>query len=159
MPSDMIDKTELRRKYIKINRPAKLEDVELDGFDMLIAYQSLPNEVDVNPVMEKALSMGMKLAVPALEPGHFACIESVVCPVQGPEFDISQVSEHALMLIPALAYTEDGARLGRGGGWYDRALARCPENVLKCGVCRKESIAPSLPQESYDMKVDRVYSV
>lgn len=153
------DKTELRRRYIKLNRPAKLEDVELDGFDMLIAYQCLPNEVDVNPVMERALLRGMKLAVPALEPGKFALIDRVVCPVQGPEFDISQVSEKALMLVPALAYTKDGARLGRGGGWYDRALARCPQNVLKCGVCRKEAIAQSLPQESYDMRVDRVYSV
>ena len=153
------DKTELRRKYIKLNRPAKLEDVELDGFEMLIAYQSLPNEVDVNPVMEKAFARGMRVAVPALEPGRFAFIDKVLCPLQGPEFDISQVSDRALMLIPALAYTRDGARLGRGGGWYDRALARCPLNVLKCGVCRTEAIADSLPQESYDMKVDRVYSV
>lgn len=157
--TDNTDKTELRRIYIKLNRPAKLEDVKLDGYEMLIAYQSLPNEVDVNPVMEKALSRGMKVAVPALEPGHFALIDRVVCPVQGPEFDISGVKEKALMLVPALAYTQDGARLGRGGGWYDRTLARCPENVLKCGVCRKEAVAQSLPQESYDMNVDRVYSV
>lgn len=153
------DKTELRRKYIKLNRPAKLEEVELDGFDMLIAYQSLPNEVDVNSVMEKAFACGMKVAVPALEPGQFALIDKVVCPIQGPAFDISQVSEKALMLVPALAYTKDGARLGRGGGWYDRALARCPKCVLKCGVCRTEAIAESLPQESFDMKVERVYSV
>ncbi len=157
--SEATDKTELRRRYIKLNRPAKLQEVELDGFEMLIAYQSLPNEVDVNPVMEKALARGLKVAVPALEPGHFAAIDRVVCPVQGPEFDISSVGEKALMLVPALAYTEDGARLGRGGGWYDRALARCPQNVVKCGVCRKEAVAQSLPQESYDMKVDRVYSV
>ncbi len=157
--SETTDKTELRRKYIKLNRPAELREVELDGYEMLIAYQSLPNEVDVNPVIEKALAKGLKVAVPALEPGHFATIERVVCPVQGAEFDISSVREKALMLVPALAYTEDGARLGRGGGWYDRALARCPQNVLKCGVCRKEAIAQSLPQESYDMKVDRVYSV
>jgi 5-formyltetrahydrofolate cyclo-ligase len=59
-------------------------------------------------------------------------------------------------LIPGLAFTPDGCRLGRGGGFYDRLLPMMGKNCRKIGVCFDFQLVPSLPTEPHDMRVDQV---
>ncbi len=61
-----------------------------------------------------------------------------------------------VILVPGLAFTRDGARLGRGGGYYDRYLATMPASTLKIGVCFAVQIVASLPTEPHDQRVDTV---
>ena len=65
-------------------------------------------------------------------------------------------SELGLILVPGLAFTRDGHRLGRGGGFYDRFLSRLPASTSKLGVCFDRQIVESLPAESHDQLVDAV---
>jgi 5-formyltetrahydrofolate cyclo-ligase len=61
------------------------------------------------------------------------------------------------LLVPGLAFDEQGTRLGRGGGYYDRYL----ENYkgLKLGVTFNEGIArEALPRESHDQQMNVVVS-
>ena len=77
----------------------------------------------------------------------------------GPEFDALPALDLArvdLILVPGLAFTKDGARLGRGGGYYDRLLASCPAYTRRIGVCFAAQLVASLPVEPHDQRVARV---
>jgi 5-formyltetrahydrofolate cyclo-ligase len=63
-----------------------------------------------------------------------------------------------LVVVPGLAFTRDGRRLGQGGGHYDRLLAELPTSCTTVGVCFAEQILDELPEEPHDRKVDVVVS-
>lgn len=58
-------------------------------------------------------------------------------------------------LVPGLAFTADGGRLGRGGGFYDATLAAFP-HALRIGLCGAEELLARLPLEPHDARVDVV---
>ena len=60
-----------------------------------------------------------------------------------------------LVLVPGLAFSAAGARLGRGGGFYDRWLARHP-GAITVGLCFACQIVEHLPGESHDLQVQAV---
>ena len=70
--------------------------------------------------------------------------------------DLVAPEEIDLILIPGVAFTLKGERLGRGGGYYDRFLARVGLRAVKLGICFKEQLLEDLPIESHDARVDRV---
>lgn len=59
-----------------------------------------------------------------------------------------------LILVPGVAFTADGARLGRGGGFYDRLLAWLTPRTCKIGVCFDAQLLPELPIEPHDQHMD-----
>jgi 5-formyltetrahydrofolate cyclo-ligase len=61
-----------------------------------------------------------------------------------------------LLLVPLLAATLDGIRLGQGGGYYDRALAalRAKGPVTAVGLAWEVQIADFLPQDGWDQRLD-----
>jgi len=65
-------------------------------------------------------------------------------------------AEIEVILVPGLAFTREGQRLGRGGGNYDRYLALLPASTLKMGVCFALQIVETLPAEPHDQPVDAV---
>lgn len=79
-----------------------------------------------------------------------------------PEPDISSSSaldatQISIILLPLLAYTRTGTRLGMGGGYYDRSLAfraAYPSPPLLIGVAYSSQEADLLPTEEWDIKLD-----
>jgi len=65
-------------------------------------------------------------------------------------------AEIEVILVPGLAFTRRGQRLGRGGGNYDRYLATLRSSTLKLGVCFAMQIVEMLPTEPHDQRVDAV---
>lgn len=67
-----------------------------------------------------------------------------------------------VIVLPALAFDGSGTRLGRGRGWYDRAVEHLEQTQdqepLLVGVCFADEFHRSgvIPQESHDRKVDFV---
>lgn len=61
-----------------------------------------------------------------------------------------------LILVPGVAFTRSGQRLGRGGGYYDRLLAALPASTVRLGVCFEVQILEDLPHEPHDQKVNAV---
>jgi 5-formyltetrahydrofolate cyclo-ligase len=91
-------------------------------------------------------TMRFHFADPArLSPGSFGIQEppadSPVCPT----------GEIDLFLCPGMAFSIQGARLGRGKGYYDRALEHANPQSTKVGVCFREGIAPELPADPHDV--------
>lgn len=75
--------------------------------------------------------------------------------IKGPLKDCSKVNPD-LVIVPGLAFDSFGARLGRGGGYYDRYLK--DHQGLKVGVALKEQILEKIPTEAHDIKVDVIVS-
>ena len=51
------------------------------------------------------------------------------------------------MLVPGLAVANDGMRLGRGGGSYDRALGRVPVGTFTCVLLYDGEVGIDVPRE------------
>lgn len=69
----------------------------------------------------------------------------------------------ALVIVPALGLASDGARLGHGGGYYDRFLATLPNHSaggpLRVGVTWADCVVAELPTQPHDQRVDIVIGV
>lgn len=72
----------------------------------------------------------------------------------GPLLGAAAVGSAALVLVPALAVDHSGVRLGKGGGYYDRALTLSTGPLV--ALVRDEEFVPSLPAEPHDVRVDAV---
>ena len=64
--------------------------------------------------------------------------------------EVTSVPDGTICLVPGLAFTRNGARLGRGKGYYDRLLAKYP-NLIPVGLCWQLQIVPNLPTDQYDV--------
>ena len=63
-----------------------------------------------------------------------------------------------VILVPGVAFTRGGQRLGRGGGYYDRFLAQPELRARTIGVCFDVQLFENLPAEPHDRAVDLVIS-
>jgi 5-formyltetrahydrofolate cyclo-ligase len=76
------------------------------------------------------------------------------------EFLTGGLEKVEAVVVPALAVTRSGARLGRGGGYYDRALAKVARyqdgGPMRIALVYDDEIVESLPSESHDERVDAI---
>jgi len=70
-----------------------------------------------------------------------------------PRLDISALD---IILIPGLAFTRDGSRLGRGGGYYDRLLANPTCRAQRIAIALGLQIVDSIPVESHDQRIHQI---
>jgi len=61
-----------------------------------------------------------------------------------------------VVVVPGVAFTPDGKRLGQGGGWYDRLIPQLGEHCLTVGVCFASLLVGDLPVERHDASVQVV---
>ena len=193
-----MDKNELR-KYIKAKIEENKANLESESqivcekllsdkafleAPVLLAYMSLPDEVDVLPVIKEALKMGKKVAIPRVEVQnqmHFYYLDDEVelnaqveagyyginePKTSGKKFCSGDDFDSVLVLVPGRAFTEKGARLGRGKGFYDvflkQLMAECDaagKKVYTTGVCFSCQVVDSVPTEQNDVFVDKVITL
>ncbi len=131
---------------------------------IILLYSSLPDEVDVSPLMEICVNMGKKVLLPKvvgddLELRFYNGTNSLVSGAFGILEPIGEVfsnyDELDLAIVPGMSFDSDGNRLGRGKGYYDRLLSRL-NNAFKMGVCFNFQFLNAIPFESHDVKMDSV---
>lgn len=78
----------------------------------------------------------------------------------GPELGAHALADADVIIVPALAVDTSGARLGQGGGWYDRALEHARPDVMVVALTFPEEIYEAgvrpLPHEAHDHPIDAV---
>ncbi len=84
-----------------------------------------------------------------LAPGRRGLLEPV-----GPRLGVDAIAACDLVLVPALRVDRSGNRLGRGGGSYDRALARA--TGLTVALLHDDELVEAVPHESHDVPVNAV---
>ncbi len=140
-------------------------------------YSSLPGEVDTGPIWDAARRASKSVLFPRVIPGtqlEFATVEqpgqlragrfNVLEPNH--ECPVSRLDERTLVLVPGLAFDRRGGRLGRGAGYYDRALSHASKSVmadathrpLRFGIGFELQIVSSVPMGRYDVRMDGVWT-
>lgn len=81
-----------------------------------------------------------------------------ILPTARSEHDIAIFGPIDLVLVPGIAFTRAGVRVGRGAGFFDRFLAHRTASAIKIGIAFSFQIMESLPVEPHDVKLDIVVS-
>ena len=134
---------------------------------VVVAYYSLPDEVDTHNMINQLVAEGKTVYLPkvisgedmvlcrytgaeSLREGAFGIMEPV-----GPEISADEAVD--VVLVPGMAFDAEGNRLGRGKGYYDRFLKSLnnPRPRL-IGVCFDFQKVDVVPTEPTDVKVDVV---
>lgn len=146
---------------------ARLEALEPFRAARTVAlYAPLGAEVDATLALPAPLARGATVLFPRAAPGSLRLAFARCAPVdlvRGPfgalEPPVSapdaSPDEIDCVLMPGVAFSEDGLRLGRGGGHYDATLAAMPR-AFRVGLAFDVQIVPSLPREPHDAALDAV---
>lgn len=131
----------------------------------VFCFVSLPQEPDTTALLQAALDGGKRLCVPrvlgagrmeAVELPAFSALRPGVMGLLEPDDALQHTlapGEIDLALIPCLTAAENGARLGRGSGYYDRFLAAYPHTAVL--LCAEALLTPAaeLPAGPLDVPV------
>ncbi len=134
------------------------------GHETVAAYVPMAGEPG-GPALPAALT-GVRLLLPvlcpdldldwaeytgALVPGRFGLREPA-----GPRLGPAAIGSASLVIVPAVAVDRRGVRLGRGGGSYDRALARVPAGTMIVAALYDGELVTALPADEHDVRVTAV---
>jgi 5-formyltetrahydrofolate cyclo-ligase len=169
-----MDKKEIRKNIKSLRLSLSLEEKnqaasnvfsrleELNVFqsaEAVLLYYSLPDELPT-PEFLKRWSGKKKIYLPRVVgndleilPYDENLLNTGAFNIEEPTGDNSvPITDIDLVIVPAVAFDENGYRLGRGKGFYDRLLAG--SNVIKIGVGYEFQLLPSLPIEPHDVPMD-----
>ncbi|MFJ6164340.1 5-formyltetrahydrofolate cyclo-ligase [Micromonospora orduensis] len=129
---------------------------------------SEPGGPDLPAVLRAALPADAELLLPVLladldldwaaytGPAGLVAAGRGIREPDGPRLGVDAVADADLVVVPALAVDRHGRRLGRGGGSYDRALARVPAGTLTVVPLHDGELVEALPAEPHDRPVRAV---
>jgi 5-formyltetrahydrofolate cyclo-ligase len=89
----------------------------------------------------------------ALRTGPFSILEPTSEPVPA-----EQLPEAEMIICPGLAANRQGDRLGRGGGWYDRALRHASSSAPVWVLLNDDEVLEAIPTHSWDRRVDVIFT-
>lgn len=154
---------EIRHSDAAIQRHV-LDSVDYQQAKCVFCYYSMGREVSTRELIADAVSRGKAVALPVsgpdgemdfyrytgnLRPGLYGIME--------PEPRERLVpGEDDLIIVPGLCYDRTGYRLGQGGGYYDRYMAR--HQGVTFGLCRERMLCGTLPREWNDLPVKYVFT-
>ncbi len=127
---------------------------------------SFGSELDTHPLIARALVDGKRVAVPhcdprthRMQPLWIARFPEDLTPgilgILEPDPDRCAAAAPAmldLVIVPGIAFTRRGMRLGYGGGYYDRFLTALPDHVPTLALAPDSQIADALPVEPHDRR-------
>ncbi len=133
----------------------------VDGSGLVFGFAPMRLEPD----WTGAMGDSWKVALPRIEGSElrFHRVENLSRLVKGPmgarEPGISEViplAEAGAVLVPGLAFDRAGARLGRGGGFYDRLLAGAALSGRRIAICFECQVVERVPVEPHDAEIDAI---
>lgn len=139
----------------------------------VLLYSPVNGELDTSLLIENALAGGKSVLLPRCIPEQRGCMEFAafkgqadLCPGQfgilepDPASCPAVEAQHfnpQIAIIPGLAFTCGGLRLGYGGGYYDRFLSKkLLDRCFLVGFCAGFQILDFIPHQQWDLKVDAV---
>ena len=174
----MEDKKEIRRivrQRIKDMTPEARESAatkifqiiesrnEFQASQCIALFAAMTDEVTTAKALHNWREMGKHIVVPRVEGDVMRFYDydpeqmtTGAFGIEEPTSDTEIPAEAIdLMIVPARAFTREGLRLGRGGGFYDKFLAAQPDHPT-VALCYGFQVVPALPTEEFDIPVDCV---
>ena len=174
------DKRDMRRRFRAlrdaiaedqcIERSAAIEKLVLsidriEQAGSVFVYVSSGSEVRTHELIAALLECGKTVAVPRVLPDPGVMQPVVIHKLNDfapGRFGIPEPATHEpfdetpdVTIVPGLAFTRTGERLGQGGGYYDRYLGQHPA-TYKIGLCFNEQLIDALPISEHDIRMDEV---
>lgn len=128
----------------------------------LMGFYPHKNEPDLREFIQTCFDMGKKISLPyVIEDGHMVPIDyhrdsvmkSNIYGIPEPVIDMdSDQQVPDVVLVPGIVFDETLNRMGFGGGYYDRFLAKT--DAVKIGVCYEDSVIDKIPVDAHDIKMD-----
>jgi 5-formyltetrahydrofolate cyclo-ligase len=115
------------------------------------AYVPLRTEPGSPELLAELVASGVRVLVPVLLADRDLDWAQWSPTGVGPGLGVGAIAEARAVFVPALAVAGDGTRLGRGGGSYDRALART--TAPACALVFNDEFVPELPGADWDRPV------
>jgi 5-formyltetrahydrofolate cyclo-ligase len=146
-------------------RDAVLELPQVQMAGTIAAYYSLSSEPDTHGLVYALWKRGGYVLLPLLRPDadlDWASYEGPDSLRPGPRGlaepgepprGMDAVARADLVLVPALAVDRGGVRLGRGGGSYDRALARVAPGIPTIALLYDGELLDEVPADDHDQRV------
>ena len=129
-------------------------------------YSASDGELDPLPIAERALALGRRVYLPRIRGAEleFAdwrrgdCLSMNRYGIGEPRGPARALQGFDLLLLPLVAWCPDGTRLGMGGGFYDRSLARLRpgQRPALIGVAYDRQCCETLPREAWDVPLDGI---
>jgi len=141
----------------------------------LALFVSLPDEPDTTELLRHALAAGKTCFIPRYDPGsrdmamvrlsgwqQYLGLPVTAWGVRQPGDDApAEAGPLDLVVVPGLAFTRAGDRLGRGKGYYDTYLAAqrtahpsSPQTTLALAL--REQLVPTIPTDVTDVRIQHV---
>jgi len=123
----------------------------------VVVYAAIGNEIDPASVAERAAAAGKRVYYPDQDAGEPSFRDGAGRPAAGGANGSALDADEGeiLFVVPGVAFDVRGGRLGRGYGWYDRALARYPA-AARIGLAYDFQIVPELPVAAWDVRMHAV---
>ena len=109
---------------------------------VVIVFEPFKYEPEITPLISDLQRRGSEIIV--------------ILPTARSQHDVAIFGPIDVVLVPGIAFTRAGARMGRGFGFFDRFLAHRALMAIKVGLAFRFQIVESLPLESHDIKLDLV---
>ena len=154
--------------------PGVLEELDADPERPICLHVPVRHEPGAAPdgavpVLDAAVVLGRRVLLPVtvgaapldwapfsgredLVPGPHGLLEP-----GGPRVGPAAIGDAAVVVVPALAATPAGVRLGRGGGHYDRSLPLVSPSTVVVALVGDDELVAELPAEPHDVLVDAVW--
>ena len=157
MVRDMVD-DHLMRSVQLWAKIAELDEYRRAG--SVMAFVGFNGEPDTDPLFARLTVEGKRLLLPRVEPSGIVAVDGdspmsvskfgVTEPV-GPPVELEEID---FVIVPGLAFTSAGDRLGYGLGYYERFLPTVSAPAV--GVCFVDQLVDEMPLAAHDVRVDMV---
>ena len=170
---------ELKAKLVQMSRTDRVKKSKMicehvigsDVFheaSVVMAFLSLPHEVETTPIILTAWQQGKTVAVPkvsweqrhmipvelsSLETGLEADDKGLRNPTNGNPVPFDEID---LVITPGLGFDKEGNRLGRGGAYYDRFFSSHKTSAARWAVAFSEQMCDAVPHDNDDVPVNAV---
>ena len=137
---------------------------EVNEAGLLMGYLSFGREISLDAFIEHAHVLEKRVCVPyicdaensVIEPGILNDIHAVKIAQMGIRIPLEEYfiepMDLDIVLVPGVAFSRDGKRLGMGKGYYDRFLTRT--KALRIGICATYNLLDDVPTDEHDALMD-----
>lgn len=154
----------MRAQEEELVNAAIVSDPDWQEAGTVLVFRAVRHEISVVSATNDAFRGGKRVCFPRVAIGGLSLHEVTGWSELSPgAYGIPEPAESAplvspaavdVALVPGLAFTTAGHRLGQGGGYYDRLLPTL--GGVSWGVCFSQQIEEEVPHETHDRPVDRV---
>ncbi|MDE6776145.1 MAG: 5-formyltetrahydrofolate cyclo-ligase [Ruminococcus sp.] len=172
------DKGALRKHFSKLREKIKNsgKDKSISGrilncgqvmnADCVLIYASFGSEADTWQIADELLKRNITVAYPKCGSSGIMTFHTVTSadelhagrygiPEPCGDEPVPEISDRTVCIVPGLAFTSDGGRLGYGGGYYDRFLMKYPD-IYTLAPAYEELLVSHLPMTEHDVRIKAI---